>query len=150
MLRWTCRGEPSGDVQYQVFERSLLLTYRYRYAGGEWQPVRQEIALATTPCHLGGFRYWLICPGCHRRCAVLCAGGKLFLCRQCYRLPYETQLENDHGRACIRRNKLEDQLFGSGRKRRWKRTTDRLISRLVQAEEEANSALAACVQSLWP
>lgn len=148
MLRWTCRGEPSGDVQYQVCERALLLTYRYRYAGGEWQPVRQEIALATTPCHFGGVRYWLICPDCQRRCAILCGEGRLFLCRRCYQLPYQTQLENEHGRACIRRNKLEDQLYGAGRRRRWKRSTDNLIARLVEAEDEANRALAICLERL--
>lgn len=142
-LRWTCRGEPSGDIRYQVTAGTLILTYRYRYAGGEWQPVRQEIALITTPCHFGGRRYWLSCPGCQRCCAVLCCDGRLFLCRHCYRLPYQSQLENGFGRACLRRSKLEEQLYDHSQKRRWKSSTDKLVARLVAAEEEVNQVMAA-------
>lgn len=148
-LSWTRNGHPSGEVSYRVEDRRLVLNYRYRSGGGDWQDVEQAIALETTPCNYGGVRYWLTCPGCLRRCAVLCGAGKLFYCRKCYRLPYQTQLEDDHGRACIKRNNLQSKLYGPNRRRMWNTTRERLVHRLINAEEAANSALAAHLEGIY-
>jgi len=58
----------------------------------------QDISITTTPCYYGGVRYWLLCPAvvdgvlCEDRVErlYLPPGGKLFGCRQCYGLTYES------------------------------------------------------------
>lgn len=39
-----------------------------------------EIRTEATPCHLGGVRHWLVCPGCGRRCLVIYQGLRCRLC----------------------------------------------------------------------
>lgn len=43
------------------------------------------VRIERTPCHLGGYRYWFLCPSCSRRCAILyphncrkCVNGRYF------------------------------------------------------------------------
>jgi hypothetical protein len=148
-LRWNCNGQPSGDIGYRMTEHSINLNYRYRINGGDWQSVAQTINLETTPCHYGGLRYWFTCPRCDRRCALLCGAERLFYCRQCYNLPYQTQLEGPHGRACMKRNKLEKKLFGTNRRRMWTHTRDRLINELDKADDAANLALSEHFKDLY-
>jgi hypothetical protein len=59
--------------------------------------------LVTTPCNLGGVRYWFICPlitngrVCGRRVSklYLAAGSKYFGCRHCHNLTYVSCQEHD-------------------------------------------------------
>ena len=148
-LNWSRNGQPTGNVQYRIEREKLILMYRFRFAGGDWQEVEQTILLQSTPCNYGGERWWLTCPKCARRCTVLYGASTLFYCRKCYKLPYQTQLEGHHGRACLKRNKIEEQLTKSTQKRIWKRTQDRLINKLEKAETEANLALAAHFKELY-
>lgn len=142
-LNWTSHGEPSGDIRYLAEEDRLILKYRYREGGGEWESVEQPVRLETTPCRFGGVRHWFSCPRCHRRCEVLCGADKYFYCRKCYGLPYQTQLEGPHGRACIKRDRLEDKLWGDNRRRMWDKTWQRLYRQYRKADDEANLALIA-------
>ncbi len=58
----------------------------------------QDISITTTPCYYGGVRHWLLCPAvvdgvlCEDRVErlYLPPGGKIFGCRQCYGLTYES------------------------------------------------------------
>jgi hypothetical protein len=56
-----------------------------------------RVELVTTLCHLGGVRFWFICPlvrddkPCGRRVGVLYKAGKYFGCRHCYGLQYHSQ-----------------------------------------------------------
>ena len=62
----------------------------------------QDISLTTTPCHYGGVRHWFLCPAsvdgvlCENRVGVLYLppGGKVFACRHCYGLTYESSQQN--------------------------------------------------------
>jgi len=59
------------------------------------------IQLVTTPCHLGGARWWFICPlsrngvACGRRVRKLYLSGKYFGCRLCQNLTYRSTQESD-------------------------------------------------------
>ncbi len=59
-----------------------------------------RIPLTTTPCNLGGKRYWFICPWqvngtyCGRRVGVLYKGTKYFACRHCHNLTYSSRNQN--------------------------------------------------------
>ncbi len=77
---------------------TLRLAYRYGFAK---EDVSHTVRLVTTRCHLGGVRWWLVCPlswfgvACGRRVRKLYLGGKYFGCRHCYRLTYRSRQESD-------------------------------------------------------
>ena len=48
----------------------------------------QWVQITATPCHLGGQRYWFLCPGCGRRCAILYPQR----CRICIKGRYWSEL----------------------------------------------------------
>jgi len=73
----------------------------------------QDIALKTTDCFFGGFRYWFQCPGCARRAAILYLpfGAKVFACRNCYKLTYRScQNHKTFGEGFSRLVKLTERL----------------------------------------
>jgi hypothetical protein len=73
---------------------------------GEKTECDYKVQLVTTPCHLGGVRWWFICPlsrngvPCGRRVGTLylSPGGKYYGCRHCYDLSYESRNEPRHRR----------------------------------------------------
>jgi hypothetical protein len=113
-ISWTRGERPTGDIVIQCQQESLVLIYRYRARGGDWEPVRQTVPLVWTPCHYGGQRPWFCCPGCRQRVAVLCGYGKWFLCRHCYRLPYGSQSETPQDRRYRKVRKIRKRLGVSG------------------------------------
>ena len=111
--QWTRNGEITSSIQLQVEADSVVLDYRSRsnHHGGEWEPMRYTVALDRTPCGFGGKRVWWRCPavGCGRRVAVL-YGGRVFACRQCNHLAYESQREADDDRATRRADTIRRRL----------------------------------------
>ncbi|MGI9509827.1 MAG: hypothetical protein ACR2QJ_10835 [Geminicoccaceae bacterium] len=87
-------GTVVGSISYVYWEDRLELSFN---VNGE--PVRQAIRFASTPCHFGGERQWLRCPGCGRRAATLHIKAKHFFCRHCNDLAYQVQREEDWDRA---------------------------------------------------
>lgn len=73
---------------------------------GEKTDYDYRVSLTTTPCNLGGIRYWFLCPLvlgggiCGRRAGTLYLppGGTYFGCRHCYNLSYESRNESRLGR----------------------------------------------------
>lgn len=47
------------------------------------------VSVVTTQPNYGGARYWWLCPSCNKRVRIL-YGGKIFACRKCHNLTYET------------------------------------------------------------
>ncbi|MGI0016826.1 MAG: hypothetical protein ACREBU_25680 [Nitrososphaera sp.] len=93
----------------------VILSYRYRRNEEDWESLDYSVALETTPCTYGGYRYWLRCPaaGCGRRVVILYLGGCYFACRHCYWLAYESQHESAAGRALLKAQRLRIRLGGS-------------------------------------
>jgi hypothetical protein len=60
-----------------------------------------SVRLVTTPCRLGGVRWWFTCPlsrngvACGRRVRKLYLSGKWFGCRCCHGLVYRSSQESD-------------------------------------------------------
>ncbi len=100
-MTWSRLGQKTGSIDYRVDTDGLRLIYRTRPNGGDWQDVNELIPFSATRANFGGFRKWLLCPSCSRRCRVL-YGGSRFRCRRCYRLKYESQCEPAFGRAASR------------------------------------------------
>jgi hypothetical protein len=97
----------SGDETYI----GLCYTMTDRDTGKETE-FDYRVPLVTTPCHLGGVRWWFICPlsrngvYCGRRVGVLYRAPRAdyYGCRHCYDLSYESRNESRHGHlACMGR-----------------------------------------------
>ena len=113
--QWTQDGEVTGSIKVEAQRTAVVLDYRFR-EGDEWRPMRYAVQLSETPCHLGGTRHWFLCParGCGRRVALL-YGGRVFACRHCHRLAYQSQRENASDRAARRVDRLRVKLgWGTG------------------------------------
>jgi hypothetical protein len=117
---WSNRqGEVVASIGVRVQHRRVLLSYRSRRSGEEWQDVEESVSLTWTPCHYGGQRPWFLCPGvvngrvCKRRVAILYGAGRYFLCRHCSNLGYESQREALPMRLLAKAQQIRRRLGGS-------------------------------------
>lgn len=151
--QWTRDGERVAWINLRVEASALHLTYRFRAGGGEWEDISETVQLTRTPCRYGGTRPWFLCPGivngrhCGRRVAKLYGAGRYFLCRHCFQLAYTSQSETDWDRALRAANKRRVQLGGEPGmvsplpdrpKGMWRRTYERELAKVVEADERAN------------
>lgn len=111
-LSWSRGDEQTGSIAYKMEEDRMILNYRHRPNGGEWEPVEQKISLDRTPCNYGGYRKWFRCPRCYKRVAILYGAGKYFLCRHCYNLTYDSCNTHPIQRIFDKANKLRKKLGG--------------------------------------
>lgn len=87
----------------------VRLLYKTRDRNEAWQDMDYRVNLDWTPCHYGGSQAWFRCPSCHRRVATI-YGGKVFACRHCHRLAYDSQNERPDDREGRQVDKLRDRL----------------------------------------
>jgi hypothetical protein len=111
--RWIWRrgGEVTGTINVVAEDWRLILSYRHRSDGGEWQDEIYPVHIVRTPCHYGGSRPWFVCPvdGCGRRVAIL-YDAQIFACRRCHRLAYASTREGTADRAARRADRIRDRL----------------------------------------
>ena len=114
---WTLDGETVASIQVRAETDRIVLNYRHKSGGSDWQPMDYPVRLDWTNCTLGGRRAWLLCParGCGRRVALLYIGGAgIFACRHCYKLAYQGQRETDDDRAMRRADNIRRRLGWEG------------------------------------
>lgn len=86
---WSRDGDLIAQIGFHTEERGVVLDYRVRLHGGDWEAVTQYVPLTYTECRFGGQRPYFHCPGivskqhCGRRVGKLFSGGRYFLCRHC-------------------------------------------------------------------
>lgn len=148
---WSRASRKTGDITVTAMTGHVVLSYRSRSSGGDWQDMKYPVQIERTPCHLGGTRAWFLCPaqGCGRRVATL-YGGTVFACRQCHGLAYPSENESRRDRTVRQANKLRDRLdwppgifngSGWGRpKHMHRRTYQRLLMQYDQLEAQALGA----------
>jgi hypothetical protein len=96
-----------------------------------------EVSLVTTPCNLGGVRYWFACPSCGGRVAVLylAPGEVYFRCRHCNNLSYRSRnrcrLES-FGHTDREIKKLRSEI----KRRTWRGRPTRKVRRLYALERK--------------
>jgi len=75
--QWTRDGETVASIQMRAEQDRVILIYRHRSGDGEWKDEQYPVRIVRTPCRLGGWRAWFICPavGCGRRVAILYGGA---------------------------------------------------------------------------
>jgi hypothetical protein len=102
---WTRNGQPSGAITVQVHDNSVSLIYRH---GGDTD-LNYPVRIERTPCNYGGERVWWLCPCCGRRVALLFA-GKVFSCRHCLDLTYESTRTATDSKPYERADRLRNRL----------------------------------------
>ena len=112
-MSWSRGNEETGSVGYRIEADRMVLNYRHRPHGGEWEQVEQTISFDRTPCNYGGQRTWFLCPRCWKRVAVLYGTGKYFFCRCCYDLTYSSQQESKLDRLMRKARKIRERMGGS-------------------------------------
>lgn len=106
--QWLVNDRQVAGISIRVdFNQGMVLSYRMKSTG---EVVEQRVHTQTSPCHLGGQRYWFTCPRCGQRVAVLYAPGRNFACRQCGGLGYATQKEGAGDRASTKADKLRKRM----------------------------------------
>lgn len=108
---WTRNGEEVASIQLRTETDRVILNYRSRSNGGEWQSMDYPVYLEWTDCAFGGRRPWFLCPvqGCGRRVAILYSRS-IFACRHCHKLAYQCQRETDDDRAARRAGTIRRRL----------------------------------------
>ena len=112
-LAWKRQGRETGSIRYRMEADCMVLNYRHRPHGGEWEDAEEVISFDWTPCNYGGRRRWFLCPHCHRRVALLYGAGKYFLCRQCCNLTYASQQMQPYERLMEKARTIRQRLGGS-------------------------------------
>ena len=150
-LSWSCNGEPTGNINFTVDGQVMILSYRYRQGGEDWQSVEERVVIDRTPCNFGGERQWFRCPHCDRRVAVLYGADVRFLCRHCYGLPYGSQQETYLDRMMRKARKIRGRLGADSDLDMpiWEKPKgmhQKTFDRLVKEEKKANAAVAAAFE----
>ena len=164
-LKWTRNGNRVGSIGFRMKGNQLILDYRHRSYGGEWEYVKEPIHVVRNPCRFGGTRPYFICPGvingvvCSRRVVMLYAHGNYYFCRHCYRLKYSSQYESSWDRAMTRANKIRERLGGDWGmesilpprpKGMWRRTYKHLCNEVRLAEAEGNQGFLNYITKRTP
>jgi hypothetical protein len=109
--QWTRGDEKIASIGLRTETDRVVLDYRSRSNGDEWQDMHYPVYLAWSGCNYGGLRAWWLCPaaGCGRRVAVL-YGGKVYACRHCHKLAYSTQRKLADDRATSKADRIRKRL----------------------------------------
>jgi len=112
-LSWSRGNEQTGSIGYRMETDRMVLNYRHRPRGGEWENVKQVVLFDRTQCNYGEHRTWMLCPRCWQRVALLYGAGKYFWCRHCYDLTYSSQQESRPDRLMRKARKIRARLGAS-------------------------------------
>lgn len=94
-VRVRCSLPAAGGDEGEGTAGRLVLRWWYQ---GERAYVRAVLVSTAQP--FGGRRWWVVCPGCSRRCGALFVAGLGAACRVCLGLAYQSQRDTPFGRAC--------------------------------------------------
>jgi hypothetical protein len=113
---WRIPAGARHQAQLYIEDNGLRIEYGLGDRDGRWtQSLGTEFApWHMMPLHLGGFRRWLGCPGCGRRCRSLYYGEAVLRCRRCLGLKYRSQdmqpaQRASYGMYRLRKYRLDDQ-----------------------------------------
>lgn len=112
-VNWSRNGQKMATIGVIAQEGRVVLRYRSRPPGGEWEDKEYPVPLQWATCRFGGQRPWFLCPCCGRRVAVLW-GGDIYACRHCHGLAYTSQREEPHDRLLSRALKIRERLGWNG------------------------------------
>jgi hypothetical protein len=122
------------DVTGKPYAR---LTYSLTDRNGNVTPCDSKFDLVTTPCNLGGVRYWFACPWCGRRVGglYLAPGGRNFGCRHCNNLTYRSR-NREAVEAWGHTSRQIEKLYGEIKRWTWRGRPTRKVRRLRALEQK--------------
>jgi hypothetical protein len=85
---WPVRDRAVRNLSVKVEPGGMMVFCHLKDSA---QVIQQWVGTQTTPCTLGGHRYWFTCPRCDRRVAILYWVNEDFACRHCHDLAYACQ-----------------------------------------------------------
>ena len=144
--QWSIEGKEVASIRASAERGRIILSYRSRSHGSDWENMRYAVTLLSQPCYLGGERLWFQCPaqGCTRRVAIL-YGGRVFACRHCHQLVYPSQRELPFQRASRRADKVrasigwdQDEVCGLKPKHMHWRTFEKKVVEIERLENLAH------------
>jgi hypothetical protein len=153
---WTRDGEQVASIGIRGGRDKIVLVYRWKQTGTDWQDVVEPIRIFWRSCRFGGERPFFECPGvvngiaCNRAAVKLHSAGRYYLCRRCYRLTYASRNEDSCDRALRRANKIRMRLGGEPGyeamiprrpKGMWRKTYDRLFEAVIENASRAEERL---------
>ena len=103
VMTWTNSwGEQKTAVRLKINMETgpyIRLEYTAIDSEGDKTDYDYQVNLASTPCYFGGLRWWFVCRSCGRRAGVLYLPlwARLFKCRHCYNLTYQSCNVNRRG-----------------------------------------------------
>ena len=109
-LEWNKNNKVTSSVGCIFTDDVLQIHFSIKTSKGEVSNV-DYVHIAKTPCHFGGERQWLVCPGCHNNALVLYVVNR-FRCRKCHGLYHPSSNEGDFYRATRAMCKYQDKLNG--------------------------------------
>ena len=89
--QWSRDGEIFASIRVRTETDQVVLTYRHRNQGKEWQDERYPVYLDRTPHDLDGERPVFSAPPVVEAGVRQLYGGGIFACRHCYQLAYHDQ-----------------------------------------------------------
>jgi len=118
-------------------EPHVRLTYATRYSEGNVHDHDYQVSLLTTPCNLGGIRYWFACPGCLEQVGVLYLppGTERFRCRHCHMLTYRSR-NRSRMESWGHNSRQIDKLRGEIKRWTWRGRPTRKVRRLRALERK--------------
>jgi hypothetical protein len=130
----------NASIHVRTSETSLWIKYQIRD-----QQTIEAFRIYKVPCHFGGYRVILECPGCHQRSSLFYLRYQMFRCRGCHGLTYESQSEGRLGRLAIKRSKLAGALGASGIRPRGMHlgTFTKLQSAMIQVDLDIDDYISA-------
>ena len=115
-----------------------------------------QVDLTTTPCNLGGVRYWFLCPiasgggSCGRRVGTLYLppGAGYFGCRHCYDLSYASRNETRLGRFAglgysLKLERQYEKLYGGIKRWTYAGRPTRKVRKLHELADRIDHTVAA-------
>lgn len=110
-VQWKRRSGAFAEISILCGVDRLTLIYKNKRDAEDWEDLQYPIQLDYTECSIGGRRVWFRCPavGCGRRVAIL-YGGRVFVCRHCHRLVYDSQRESGPDRVARKLDKIRKRL----------------------------------------
>lgn len=107
-LSWSRNGQQTSMLGFRVSDEELTLNY-----ATDGQSFSYAVPFVYSPCNYGGRRTWFQCPGCCSRVGKITLSDKMFVCRNCGKLAYQSQRENTQHRLSSKAQILRKRLGGS-------------------------------------
>jgi hypothetical protein len=156
-IEWTLHDGSRASMAFNAHSDEIELRWTQSdTVSGEVKSMADWLALEWRPCRFGGVQPFFACDCGALALALYLRDGR-FCCRACAGVVYASQNERQLHRTRRAAQKIRYRLGGSSSpddgiperpKGMWRRTYDRMVARLIAAEEAEAEALLPIMQKM--